>query len=123
MVSLSFEDRKDASRSYIIGLCLSGVLTIIPFALVMGEAPIAKVWLAFTVVLAALVQIVVHIHYFLHVTTKTHGGWSLITTIFTVVILAIMIAGSLWIMYHLNTNMMPGMMTGTSVPTSEPASF
>lgn len=37
--------------------------------------------------------------------------------IFTAVILLITIAGSLWIMYHLNSNMMPGMMPGQMAET------
>ena len=40
------------------------------------------------------------------------GGWTLVAYVFTGVIVLITILGSLWIMYHLNTNMMPGMMTG-----------
>jgi len=33
----------------------------------------------------------------------------MLALIFTLVIVAIAIAGSLWVMYHLNTNMMPQM--------------
>ena len=41
--------------------------------------------------------------------TKSEGGWNFLALIFTLVIVAIAIAGSLWVMYHLNTNMMPQM--------------
>ena len=47
--------------------------------------------------------------YFLHMNTKSEGGWNMLALIFTLVIVAIAIAGSLWVMYHLNTNMMPQM--------------
>jgi cytochrome o ubiquinol oxidase operon protein cyoD len=49
---------------------------------------------------------------FLHVNTSGEGGWTLLAYVFTAVLLVITIAGSMWIMFHLNTNMMPGMMTG-----------
>jgi cytochrome o ubiquinol oxidase operon protein cyoD len=38
---------------------------------------------------------------------KVEGGWSLMALIFTLIILAIALVGSLWVMYHLNANMMP----------------
>ena len=55
----------------------------------------------------ALVQIVVHMIYFLHMNTKSEGGWTMMALIFTLVIVVITLVGSLWVMYHLNTNMMP----------------
>lgn len=105
----------EARKDYTVGLLLSVILTAIPFWLVMsGGSGLAVV---LTVVFAALVQIVVHIRFFLHVTARAQGGWSLITTVFTIVILAIMIAGSVWIMYHLNANMMPGMSASEEAPS------
>ena len=47
------------------------------------------------------------VFYFLHLDTRAEGGWSLISFVFTIVIVGIMISGSVWIMYHLNTNLMP----------------
>ena len=44
---------------------------------------------------------------FLHLDTRAEGGWSLISFVFTIVIVGILISGSVWIMYHLNTNLMP----------------
>lgn len=62
--------------------------------------------LAITISLFAVVQIVVHLVYFLHMNTKSEGGWNLIALIFTGLIIAIVVVGSLWIMYNLNVNMM-----------------
>lgn len=98
-------------KSYLIGFVLSVILTAIPFWLVMsGAAPPG--WTAVLVIVFAVAQILVHTVCFLHVNTSGEGGWTLLSYAFTAVILIITIAGSLWIMYHLNTNMMPGMMTG-----------
>jgi cytochrome o ubiquinol oxidase operon protein cyoD len=51
--------------------------------------------------------------YFLHMNGKAEGGWSLLATMFTLVLLVIVLAGSIWVMYHMNINMMPAM--GTDV--------
>jgi cytochrome o ubiquinol oxidase operon protein cyoD len=51
----------------------------------------------------------VHTVCFLHVNSEAEGGWTLMAYIFTAILLIITIAGSLWIMYHLNSNMMPSM--------------
>ena len=57
----------------------------------------------------AAVQVVVHMVYFLHMNTRVEGGWSMLALVFTLVLVIITLAGSIWVMYHLNTNMMPGM--------------
>jgi cytochrome o ubiquinol oxidase subunit IV len=93
-------------KSYMIGFVLSVILTAIPFALVMTGALPAQAT-ALIVMAFAVVQIVVHMIYFLHMNSKSEGGWTMLALIFTIVIVVICLAGSLWVMYHLNTNMMP----------------
>ena len=99
-------------KDYTIGFILSVILTAIPFWLVMAKVlppgTTGIVLLAF-----AGVQVVVHMIYFLHMNNKVEHGWSMMSTIFTVIVLFIMLAGSIWVMYHMNANMMPGMETGT----------
>jgi cytochrome o ubiquinol oxidase operon protein cyoD len=99
-----------SKQSYLIGFALSAVLTAIPFWLVMSGALGSRGATAAVVIVFAALQIIVHTICFLHVNTQAENGWTLIAYIFTGVILLITIAGSLWIMYHLNSNMMPGMM-------------
>jgi cytochrome o ubiquinol oxidase operon protein cyoD len=102
-----------SKKSYLVGFGLSAILTIIPFWLVMAR-PFADLNLVAVVIIAfAVAQILVHTVCFLHVNTTGEGGWTLLAYVFTAVLLFITIAGSLWIMYHLNTNMMPGMMPGS----------
>jgi len=96
-------------KSYLIGFALSAVLTFIPFWLVMTRPGISATAIVLTVIVLAVVQVLVHTICFLHVNTSGEGGWTLLAYVFTGVLLLITIAGSLWIMYHLNTNMMPGM--------------
>ncbi|MEQ9348551.1 MAG: cytochrome o ubiquinol oxidase subunit IV [Thalassospira sp.] len=96
-------------KSYLIGFILSVILTAIPFWLVMDGTLDSKIATALWVMGLGVVQIIVHMVYFLHMNTKSEGGWNMLALIFTLVIVAIAIAGSLWVMYHLNTNMMPQM--------------
>ena len=53
------------------------------------------------------VQIIVHMIYFLHMSPKAENGWSMMALIFTIILVVIALSGSLWVMYHLNANMMP----------------
>ena len=101
-----------SKQSYLIGFGTSAVLTAIPFWLVMANVLDNPGSTAAAVIAFAVLQILVHTTCFLHVNTQAEGGWTMIAYIFTGVILLITIAGSLWIMYHLNSNMMPGMMSG-----------
>ena len=94
-------------KGYAIGFILSVILTAIPFWLVMGKVFDKSSTTAIVVLAFAAVQIVVHMVYFLHMNTKSEGGWSMLALIFTVVLVVIMLSGSLWVMYHLNHNMMP----------------
>lgn len=95
-------------RSYMIGFWLSVFLTAVPFYLVMTGAIDSKQITSFVVIAFAVAQIVVHMVCFLHMDARSESGWTLMALIFTLVIVGITLAGSLWVMYHLNVNMMPG---------------
>ena len=94
-------------KGYLIGFGLSVVLTAIPFWLVMTGAITDKSTTALVIMAFAMVQIVVHMIYFLHMNTKAENGWTVMALIFTIILLVITLSGSLWVMYHLNHNMMP----------------
>jgi cytochrome o ubiquinol oxidase subunit IV len=93
-------------RGYLIGFALAAVLTAVPFWAVMSGALGTGITIA-VIFGFAFVQMVVHAIYFLHLDTRSEGGWTLVAFVFTVVLVAITIAGSIWIMYHLDMNMMP----------------
>lgn len=106
-------------QSYLTGFVLSVVLTAIPFWLVMSKAFANSKAAGIVLLGLAAVQVVVHMIYFLHMNSKAEGGWTMISTIFTLLVVTIMLAGSLWVMYHMNHNMMPGMdMNHETVPES-----
>lgn len=94
-------------KSYATGFILSVILTAIPFWLVMGKTFGSSSTTAMVILGFAAVQIVVHMVYFLHMNTRSEGGWSMLALIFTTMLVVITLAGSLWVMFHLNHNMMP----------------
>ncbi|MEO6918390.1 MAG: cytochrome o ubiquinol oxidase subunit IV [Collimonas sp.] len=110
-------------KSYTTGFILAVILTAIPFWLVMGKVIDKSSTLGLVLLAFAAVQIVVHMIYFLHMNTKSEGGWSMLALIFTIMLVFIMLSGSLWVMYHLNHNMMPGMMTDSSMHETVPESM
>ena len=93
-------------KSYITGFLLSVVLTAIPFYLVMTGV-LSNLTTSLIVIALAVIQIIVHMIYFLHMDAKSEGGWNLMALIFTIVLVVITLSGSLWVMYHLQHNMMP----------------
>lgn len=95
-------------RGYLIGFGLAVLLTAVPFALVMTRA-FAPGTIALVITGLAIVQILVHMIFFLHMDTRSEGGWTMMAAIFTVVLVMIAFSGSVWVMYHLNANMMPTM--------------
>ena len=118
-------------KEYATGFILAVVLTAIPFWLVMGKVLNKSSTTGLVLLAFAAVQIVVHMVYFLHMNSKSEGGWSMLALLFTGMLVFIMMSGSLWVMYHLNHNMMPGMMhetetkpesiKGEPMPMSKPA--
>ncbi len=99
-------------RSYLTGFGLSVILTAIPFWLVMNHVFADPQTTAYLIMGFAFVQVIVHMIYFLHMSSRSEGGWTMMALIFTVILVAIGLIGSLWVMYHMNVNMMPGMMPG-----------
>lgn len=103
---LAHEESHGSYKSYAIGFGLSVVLTAIPFWLVMTRT-LTNQATALIIMAFAAVQMVVHMIFFLHMNRRAEGGWSMMALIFTIVIVGIALSGSLWVMYHMNANMMP----------------
>ncbi len=95
-------------KEYVTGFVLSVVLTAIPFWLVMAKVLPTPAITTLVILAFAMVQVVVHMVYFLHMNPKSEGGWNLFALIFTAVLLVIVLAGTLWVMHNMNTHMMPG---------------
>ena len=94
-------------KDYVTGFVLAAILTAIPFYFVMAKTFDKSSTTAIVILAIGVVQIVVHMIYFLHMNGKAEGGWSMLALIFTLVLVVITLSGSIWVMYHLNQNMMP----------------
>ena len=86
-------------------IILSILLTIIPYALVVNHLLIGDS-LIIAVIILGIVQLLVQLIFFLHLSSHPSQRWNLITFSFTVLIVVILVIGSLWIMYNMNYNMM-----------------
>ena len=94
-------------RSYMTGFALSVVLTIIPFTIVMGDLLDNRIFAIAIVFVLGAIQMVVHIYYFLHMNSRAEEGWMAMAMTFTILLFVIVLSGSIWVMFHLDQNMMP----------------
>jgi cytochrome o ubiquinol oxidase operon protein cyoD len=94
-------------RDYVTGFLLAGALTAVPFWLVMTRGAMSPGLIALMVMGLAMIQVVVHMVYFLHMNRRSEGGWTMMALLFTLLLVGIVLSGSLWVMHHLDTNMMP----------------
>ena len=93
---------------YLLGLGLAAGLTWLSFAVADGNIVwgpgVPAALLAF-----AVAQMGVHLVFFLHITTGPEHTNNVLALVFGILIVALVLGGSLWIMSHLNL-MMPDQM-------------
>jgi cytochrome o ubiquinol oxidase operon protein cyoD len=92
--------------SYGIGLGLAVLLSVVAFVL----AQTHLVWgpsIPIALCVLAVGQMAVHLVFFLHITSGPDNANNILALAFGVVIVFLLIVGSLYIMDHLNANMMP----------------
>ncbi|MED5525459.1 cytochrome o ubiquinol oxidase subunit IV [Gallaecimonas pentaromativorans] len=95
-------------KSYFIGFILSIILTVIPFAMVMSSAASTAVTVT-VMVIAGLAQVLIQLVFFLHMNSSSEQRWNVNAFVFAVIIVAILVAGSAWIFWHLYGLTMPMM--------------
>jgi cytochrome o ubiquinol oxidase subunit IV len=94
-----------AIRNYCIGLGLAAALTGLSFWVASGSGLIYTPGVAMGLAALAVGQMGVHLVFFLHITTGSENTNNVLALAFGAMIVGIVIAGSIWIMYHLNSNM------------------
>jgi cytochrome o ubiquinol oxidase operon protein cyoD len=102
----SAHDIGTSVRNYLIGLVLAAGLTAASFWVASGTSLIYVPGVAMGLAALAIGQMGVHLVFFLHITSGPDNTNNVLALAFGVLIVGIVIAGSLWIMYHLNDNMM-----------------
>lgn len=105
-VEPDFGTGKKSLKIYVIGLVLCVILTLIPFAMVMhGSLPRGIVFAG--LIIAALLQFLVQVICFLRLNMATDQGvMNVLSFVFAIIVLGVIVGGSMWIMWHLNYNMM-----------------
>ena len=93
-------------QTYLTGLVLAALLTASSFYTVYTDL----LWppaIPSALVALAVAQIGVHLVFFLHITTAPDNTNNVLALAFGVLIVGLIIGGSVWIMDHLNQNIMP----------------
>ena len=91
-------------RNYLIGFLLAVVLSVIPFWLVASHAlPPQRTLLVIGI--AAVLQVLVHLRFFLHINFTTTPRENVLALVFTALLIFIMVGGSFWIMFDLHQRM------------------
>jgi len=93
-------------RSYLIGLVLAAVLTAAAFLAIRTNL-IYGPGIVMAVVVFGLAQVGIHLVFFLHMTTAPDNTNNALALAFGFLIVCLIVFGSIWIMYHLNHNMIP----------------
>jgi len=102
-------DGEDVTRGilgYFAGFALAAGLTIVSFLV----AHTSLVWapsIPVALCVLAVAQMGIHLVFFLHVGSGPDSTNNIMALAFGVLIVFLVITGSLWIMSHLNHNMMP----------------
>ena len=101
-----FGTGKKTLKIYIAGLVACVILTLVPFATVMYHLA-GKTATYYILGIAAIVQFLVQVLCFLRLNMRTQQSrMNVYAFFFSVVVLLTIVGGSLWIMWHLNYNMM-----------------
>jgi cytochrome o ubiquinol oxidase operon protein cyoD len=90
---------------YSLGFVISLVLTLTAYVLVTGRL-LDGLGLLLVLGGLALAQMIVQLIFFLHVSDESRPRFRLVSLGFMMTVLLIVVGGSLWIMHHLNYNMM-----------------
>ncbi|PVB59551.1 cytochrome o ubiquinol oxidase subunit IV [Labrenzia sp. 011] len=91
--------------TYLTGFVLAVILTAIPFTLVWGGF-LSGMAVYAVIAVAAILQVLVHLVFFLHLDLKSTPAENLFFLGFAAVLIFIMVGGSLWIMTDLHHRMM-----------------
>jgi cytochrome o ubiquinol oxidase subunit IV len=92
-------------NGYLLGLGISIVLTALAFWAV-GTHLIYGPGIMMAIVVLAVAQMGVHLVFFLHLTTAPDNANTVLAIAFGILIVGLIVFGSVWIMAHMNYNLM-----------------
>jgi cytochrome o ubiquinol oxidase operon protein cyoD len=91
--------------SYLMGFAFAAILTIASFWVVKAH-PLWEPALPVALLVLAIAQMGVHLVFFLHVTTGPDNTNNVLALAYGLLVVFLIVVGSIWIMDHLNHNMM-----------------
>lgn len=100
-------------KSYTVGFALSLILTVLSFGCVMSGA-VPQHLVAPGIVVFCVAQLLVQLAFFLHMSAAPGQRDNLSIGVFTLLIIAIVVVGSLWVMHNMNLYMMHPVTQSTS---------
>ncbi len=103
---MSQSNHKIAIKDYIIGFISAIVLTVISFGIVIMKDSFSKPVIYSVLSVAAILQMLIQLRYFLHLDGSKEKRWDVIAISFTALLLFIFVAGTIWVMITLNSRMM-----------------
>ena len=105
-------NHKGLLKSYIIGFLLSLILTVAAYMLVfvhisMSHTGFTHEFIIPILLVLAVTQLMIQLLFFLHMGRERKPHWNMYIFVSFIGLILLIVISSLWIMYHLNYNMMP----------------
>ncbi|HEX2583341.1 MAG TPA: cytochrome o ubiquinol oxidase subunit IV [Chlamydiales bacterium] len=92
-------------KSYLVGFVSALALTLLAYALAVTKV-LSGFMHSISIGFLGLVQVGVLLYLFLDLGKESKPQWNLLSFLFTIMVTVILVLGSIWIMYHLNYNLM-----------------
>ncbi|MCJ8162264.1 MULTISPECIES: cytochrome o ubiquinol oxidase subunit IV [Acinetobacter] len=93
-------------KQYTIGFIVSVLLTIVPFYMAMNPENFGRGATLAVIGITAVAQVLVQLIFFLHMNSSAEQRWNVIAFIYTILTIAVLLIGSVWVMNYLHFNMM-----------------
>jgi cytochrome o ubiquinol oxidase operon protein cyoD len=104
-----FDSTTKSIITYSVGFLSSIILTLAAYAIVVQDTiknALSPAAVAILLAIFASIQLAVQLIFFLHLSEESKPRWKLMSFLFAFIILGIIVIGSLWIMFDINSRMM-----------------
>jgi cytochrome o ubiquinol oxidase operon protein cyoD len=99
--------REHGSRlGYVVGYLAAALLTVAAFGAAQSSV-LTPASVTAAIAVLAIGQMLVHLIFFLHISTTPNQRMNILALMVSLLVILLIVAGSLWIMSHLRSNMMP----------------
>ena len=94
--------------AYLIGFILSLLLTFLAYYLV-AEKLLTTHFFIFPLLVIGTTQAIIQLLFFLHIGKESQPRWRMLVFVWMITVLLIIVLGTIWIMFNLDSRVMPGM--------------